>query len=44
MLVALLIGKPAGIVLFSMGARILGAHCPSGLVLRRWQKQKWEPS
>lgn len=33
-LVALLIGKPAGILLFSMGARVFGAHFPSGLVLR----------
>jgi NhaA family Na+:H+ antiporter len=33
-LAALLIGKPAGILLFSMAARIFGAHLPSGLILR----------
>lgn len=29
-----LIGKPAGILLFSTGARIFGARLPSGLMLR----------
>ena len=33
-LAALLIGTPAGILLFSMAARIFGAHLPSGLILR----------
>ena len=33
-LVALLIGKPAGILLFSTGARFLGARLPSGLMVR----------
>ena len=33
-LAALLIGKPAGILLFSTGARIFGARLPSGLMLR----------
>lgn len=33
-LAALLIGKPAGILLFSTGARLLGARLPSGLMVR----------
>ena len=33
-LAALLIGKPTGILLFSTGARLLGARLPSGLVVR----------
>jgi NhaA family Na+:H+ antiporter len=33
-LAALLIGKPVGIVLFSIGARSLGARLPSGLTMR----------
>ena len=33
-LAALLIGKPAGILLFSTGARVLGARLPSGLTVR----------
>jgi NhaA family Na+:H+ antiporter len=33
-LAALLIGKPVGILLFSGGARLLGAQLPSGLLIR----------
>jgi NhaA family Na+:H+ antiporter len=33
-LAALLIGKPVGILLFSTGARLLGARLPSGLMVR----------
>jgi NhaA family Na+:H+ antiporter len=33
-LVALLIGKPVGILLFSIGARVLGAQLPSDLTVR----------
>jgi len=33
-LAALLIGKPAGILLFSIGSRVLGARLPSGLMVR----------
>jgi Na+:H+ antiporter, NhaA family len=33
-LAALLIGKPVGIFLFSIGARLLGARLPSGLLVR----------
>jgi Na+:H+ antiporter, NhaA family len=31
--IALLIGKPAGVLCFSIGARLFGAHLPSGLTL-----------
>lgn len=33
-LAALLFGKPAGILFFSTGARVLGARLPSGLIVR----------